>query len=91
METENKELVVLTEVVNEIEAAPIVAALKEAGLDSTMTGSFTAGFLAEAPGYIQINVFVTDAEKAKKILAKFETENQKIDWDTVDVGDPVDE
>jgi ABC-type taurine transport system ATPase subunit len=91
MGTENKQLVVLTEVVSEVEATTIVAALKEAGIEATMTGNFTAGFLAEAPGYIQVNVFAADAERAKTIWEIFEKENVSIDWDKVDVGDPTDE
>ena len=85
------QLVKLASVPTEVEAAPIVAALKSAGISATMTGAFTASFIAEAPGEIAVKVFAADEKAAKKILEKFNLENDAIDWDQVDVGDPVDE
>jgi hypothetical protein len=81
----------LVHVPTEGEAATIVEALKAAGIAATMTGGFTAGFIAEAPGDISINVFENDREKAEKILRAFEKENESIDWNQVDVGEPEDE
>jgi 3-isopropylmalate dehydratase small subunit len=81
----------LIHVPTETEAAPIVEALKEAGISAIMTGSFTAGFLAEAPGDISIQIFKRDSAAANKVLKKFKADNASIDWDQVDVGEPEDE
>jgi hypothetical protein len=85
------QLVTLVSVPTEVEARPIVAALKAAGISTTMTGEFTAGFIAEAPGEIAIKIFSKDVKVAKKLLEKFDLENDAIDWSKVDVGKPVDE
>ncbi len=85
------QLVTLASVPKEADAAPIVAALKSAGISATMTGGFTAGFIAEAPGEIAIKVFSVDEKAARKVMEKFDLENDAIDWDQVDVGDPVDD
>jgi len=82
-------LTIVARVLNEAEAQPIVAALKEANIPATMTGGFTAGFIAEAPGDIQIKVFEEHLKAAKKILDQFEIDNEEIDWDKVDVGKPA--
>ncbi|MCP4463860.1 MAG: hypothetical protein GY819_13780, partial [Planctomycetaceae bacterium] len=42
----------LTQVENELQGSLIVSSLKEAGIHATLTGVFTAGFRAEAPGYV---------------------------------------
>lgn len=89
---ENSEkLTSLIHVPTETEAAPIVEALKEAGISATMTGGFTAGFLAEAPGDISIQIFKRDGTAANEVLKKFKADNASIDWDQVDVGEPEDE
>ena len=82
------QLIKLASVPSEADAAPIIAALKEDGIPATMTGGFTAGFIAEAPGDIQINILEKDLEKAAKVLRRFESENDAIDWNQVDVGEP---
>ncbi len=84
------ELFVLMRVPSEIEAAPIVAALDAAGIPVTMTGGFTAGFIAEAPGDVQVKVFEKDRAKAEQIVADFKAENDTIDWSQIDVGDRED-
>ena len=88
---EDELTMVLVHVPTESDAAPIVKALKDAGIVASMTGGFTAGFIAEAPGDISINVFEKDRAQAEKILEKFELENKTIDWSQVDVGEPDDE
>ena len=87
---EPQEQVVLARVLNEMDAQPIVAALDAAKIPATMTGGFTAGFIAEAPGDIQIRVFQHDLDAANKILEQFEIDTDEIDWNQVDVGDPKD-
>lgn len=84
------ELTTLAHVPTEAEAVPIVEALSAAGIAATMTGGFTAGFIAEAPGDISIQVFEKDRAEAEKIIRQFEQENEEIDWSQVDVGKPED-
>lgn len=79
-------LAILIRVPSEIEAAPIVSALKAEGLSATMTGGFTAGFIAEAPGDVQVKVLESDLPKAQAVLEKFKAENDRIDWSQIDVG-----
>lgn len=88
MKSPQDELAVLIRVPSEIEAAPIVAALTSAGIEATMTGGYTAGFIAEAPGDVQVKVFSDTLELAKKILAQHKLDNDTIDWSQIDVGDP---
>ncbi len=85
-----EELAILIRVPSEIEAAPLVAALELENIQATMTGGFTAGFIAEAPGDVQIKVFESDLARAKLTLEKFQTENNRIDWSQIDVGDRED-
>ncbi len=80
------ELVTLIAVQTEPEAAPIVEALAAAGIGATMTGGFTASFMAEAPGHVSIKIFERDRVAAEKVLAQFKIENENIDWSKVDVG-----
>lgn len=86
-----EELTSLIHVPTESEAAPIVDALKVAGISATMTGGFTAGFIAEAPGDISIQIFKRDEAAAAEVLRQFKADNASIDWDQVDVGEPEDE
>lgn len=89
--SQDEELTTLIHVPTEGEAAPLVEALMAAGISATMTGGFTAGFIAEAPGDISIKIFEKDLAEAKKILSKFESENESIDWSKIDVGKPEEE
>lgn len=78
----------LTTVPTDMEASVITAALEEAGIKCTATGGYTAGFKAEAPGWVAINVAEADLPVAKNTLAKLMQENAEIDWSKVDVGEP---
>jgi len=80
--------VALTSVPNEIEAAGIVAALKEQGIEVVATGSFTAGFRAEAPGVVQVLVRQEDLARAQQLLDQIKENQDPIDWSNVDVGKP---
>jgi hypothetical protein len=72
----------------ELEAAAVVAALTEQDIHATTTGSFTAGFQAEAPGQVSVVVKSSDLEAARQVLDKFELGGAEIDWSQVDVGEP---
>ncbi len=78
----------LTSMPTEREAAIIVAVLEENGISSTMSGQFTAGFRAEAPGWVQILVAEQDRDRAQKLLDEIREQDEDIDWSQVDVGEP---
>ncbi len=78
----------LTRVNTEAEAAGIVTALTAHGIQATATGGFTAGFRAEAPGYVNVLVRHEDLEAARRILAELKDDGSDIDWSQVDVGEP---
>lgn len=78
----------LTSRPTEMEASIIVAALEEEGIRARMSGQFTAGFRAEAPGWVQIMVADEDLPRAQEILQRVKSEISDIDWSQVDVGEP---
>lgn len=80
-------LVTLVKVPDEVQGSMIVAALEQSGIKATMTGVFTAGFRAEAPGDVSVVVSEKDMPVAKKILKSMDLD-APVDWSTVDVGKP---
>ncbi len=70
--TEPDDIVSLTSAGNEAEAVAIVARLEAEGIKAQSVGGLTAGFRAEAPGYVQIIVPRADLERARKILAEIQ-------------------
>jgi len=74
-----------------MEAGIIVGALEEAGIKATMTGTYTSGFRAEAPGWVQILVSEEDLAAANEILEEVRSGDDQVDWSQVDVGEPEDE
>lgn len=73
---------------NDIEAASIVCALAEQGIPGTVTGSFTSGFITEAPGEVSVIVRESDFVEATKIIEPILAGNNEVDWESVDVGQP---
>ncbi len=65
-----KEPEVLISVPTEAEAAIIVAALVDEGIEAEATGGYTASFTTAAPGFAQVVVHQADLERAKEILAE---------------------
>ncbi len=80
----------LTFAANEMEAAAILAALNAEGIKTVTTGEFTAGFLAEAPGNVQIVVKSCDLARAQELLQRFKEGDSSIDGSQIDVGEPED-
>lgn len=78
----------LTRFANEIEAATILSALAENGIQGTTTGSFTTGFRTEAPGDVTVVVRHCDLLRSLEVLAEVEAARKDIDWSAVDVGEP---
>ncbi len=80
-------LEVLVSVPTESEAAVIVAALDERGIEATATGGFTSGFKAEAPGMVKVLVKSDDLETARQALAETLRDMKNIDWSKIDLGE----
>jgi hypothetical protein len=91
MADDPNEPVLLTSAPNEMEAGVIVGALEEEGIKATMSGVYTAGFRAEAPGWVQVLVTEKDLPRAQEILDGVRTHHDDVDWSQVDVGEPEDE
>ena len=69
----------LLSVPTEAEAAMIVNALAERGINAFALGGNTAGFAWESPGLVNVVVKRTDAAHARKALAEIEEERQTDD------------
>ncbi len=82
--------VVLTSTASEPEAAVLIAYLRDEGVPAEMMGGLTAGFRAEAIGYVQVLVRAEDEAHAKTLLEAFNRDKPEIDWSQVDVGEPED-
>ena len=82
------QLVILARFPQEVSAAPLLAELKANGIQASLTGGFTAGFIAEAPGDVQVRVLQSELPAAKKILATVQQQDFPIDWSKIDVGTP---
>ncbi len=61
---------VLTSVRTDVEAAAIVGALAARGIEASTTGGYTAGFRAEAPGYVNVIVKYEDLDRARHALVE---------------------
>ena len=79
---------VLTSVRTDVEAATIVGALAARGISASTTGSYTAGFRAEAPGCVNVIVKYKDLDSARLALDEIEQDQPDADWSQVDVGEP---
>ena len=86
--TTSEDVVVLTSVLTEPEAAMIVAALKQDDIDAVTEGALPSGMRAEAPGDVRILVRRADVDLAKARLIEYRKGFAAIDWSTVDVGEP---
>ncbi|WDQ15049.1 hypothetical protein [Rhodopirellula sp. P2] len=67
-------LVVVAERPTEPAAAVLVNILSDVGIRAVAVGGFTAGFAAEAPGWVQVKTFERDAAKAREIIAQIKSE-----------------
>ena len=64
----NAKLVEVAKRPTETEAAILVTVLADEGIKAVAMGGFTVGFRAEAPGWVSVKTFESDAERAKRIL-----------------------
>src|SRR5688500_12458002 len=91
MSKHSERLVLLESMPTGMEAGVAVAALEEAGMQATLTGTYTAGFRAEAPGWVKILVAEDDLQQARTVLRDVVRENMNVDWSQIDVGEPEEE
>jgi len=90
MTHEPEHIVVLTSTPLEMQAGIIVGALQQNGIKATMSGQTTAGFRAEAPGWVQVLVAEDDLPRARAVLEELRRESKDIDWSQIDVGEAED-
>lgn len=62
----------------ESEAMILVAVLADEKIKAVATGGFTAGFVAEAPGWVSVQTLEADAVRARQIIAELKAE--PIQW-----------
>ena len=90
MTHEPEHIAVLTSAPLEMQAGIIVGALQQNGIKATMSGQTTAGFRAEAPGWVQVLVAEDDLPRARAVLEELRRESKDIDWSQIDVGEAED-
>ncbi len=83
-------LVTLATFDTEIQATLVANELKSQGVQAEPSGTFTAGFRAEAPGSVKVLVHDHDLARAQAIYDDFLVSRKDIDWDNVDVGEMED-
>jgi cyclic pyranopterin phosphate synthase len=70
MPTTNDKPATLTTSANELEASILVAALEQHAIQAHLTGEYTAGFRAEAPGRVSVVVREADLPRARQVLSE---------------------
>ncbi len=93
MSDENDPLrpVVLATFVDEMEASLLLTMLEQANIKAQMTGGAIAGFRIQTPAEVQVLIASVDVPAAKKVLADYQRDQQPVNWDEVDVGQPEEE
>ena len=76
----------LTTVMDEIQAAMLIAELKASGIKAVACGVLTSGMRAEVPGGVHILVQESDLVEATELLKIIDENIASLDWDNVDVG-----
>ena len=74
-ENSSDEPVIVTTANSEPLAAIMVARLRGEGIEAEMSGEYTSGFRAEAPGVVQILVRASDAARAREVLQETQDES----------------
>lgn len=70
MSDDDRKLVTVAERSTEVAASILVSVLADEGIKAVATGGFTSGFRAEAPGYVKVQTFESDAERAREIISE---------------------
>lgn len=71
---------------SELEAASILAALKDAGIPGVVVGGNLAAAWPEFPRWVSITVRREDLTRAREIVDTLRRDAKAIDWDEIDVG-----
>lgn len=87
----NEEPVILVDLNSETEAAMIVAALAEEGIEAFKAGGPVSDFKVGVPGHVQVLVRPEDLGRAREAFAHLKDEQGEIDWSQVDVGQAEEE
>ena len=87
MVSNTSNIIPLLSVSSEAEASAIVATLADHGISARVVGGYTAGFIAEAPGEVQVLVREEDLVRASQIAKEQGDLAVSIDWSTIDCGD----
>lgn len=88
---DNAKLVTVAERPSEGAASVLVAVLQDAGIRATAIGGFTAGFRAEAPGWVRVQTLECDADRAREILSGVNMELPESFDQPLDESDPSSE
>ena len=67
---DDEDLVTVATCATEVEASILVNVLRDAGIKAVAVGGFTAGFRAEAPGWVQVKTLAEDAERSKVVISE---------------------
>ena len=86
MSTSIENLVTLTELSTDLEAAMVIAALEREGIEAFMKGEYTAGFRAEAPSWPKVEVRQSDYERARAILDSMQPAHDESQIDESEVA-----
>ena len=78
---------VLFTAANEPEAASIVAALAERGIEASATGGLSFPGNLGLDGGVEVMVKHADIDRAKQALAEIREEDRQIDWSQIDTGE----
>ena len=68
--SDDQTLVTVASRPNEVAASILVDVLADAGIRAVAVGGFTANFIAEAPGGVDVQTTQRDAERARQIIAE---------------------
>ncbi len=71
---DDENLVTVAQRPDEAGAAILVGVLAYEGIKAVAPGGFTAGFRAEAPGWVQVKTLARDADRAKEIIRQLKAE-----------------
>jgi hypothetical protein len=88
MTTDSNKPEILTRVENDIIATAIVTGLAAHGISASTTGSYTASFLAQAPGDVQVLVRHSDLARAKEAFDELQQEYTNIEWSQINIDQP---
>ncbi len=67
---DHQSLVTVASRPDEPSAQMLVAVLQDAGIRAIAVGGFTAGFRAEAPGWVRVQVMQPDAAEATRVIGE---------------------